>query len=88
MPCTRTSNTSLDPITHTCTKGYTYLSNKEISPLGGNTPQINFPRKLIPAIYINLTFQGVNIKIMGTDEGKFVFMVSLQSRLTLKFSAI
>ena len=32
---------------------YTVLiisSNKEISPLGGNTPKINFPRKLIRAI--------------------------------------
>ena len=55
-------------------------SNKEISPLGGNTPKINFPRSLILAIHINLTLQYVNIKIVVTDEGKFVFMVSLSNQ--------
>ena len=40
------------------------------------------------AIHINLTLHELNIKIVVTDEGKLVFMVSLQSRLTLKFSAI
>ena len=38
-------------VTHT----YTVLiisSNKQISPLGGNTPKINFPRNLILVIHI------------------------------------
>ena len=44
-------------------------SNKEISPLGGNTPKINFPRSLILAFHINLTLHELNIKIVVTDEG-------------------
>lgn len=74
-------------VTHTCTV-LINSSNKEISSLGENTPKINFPRKSILAIHIDLTLQNVNVKIVVTDEGKFAFMVSLQSRSTLKFSAI
>lgn len=32
------------------------------------------------AIHINLTLHELNIKIVVTDEGKFVFMVSLSNQ--------